>query len=167
MYSAQININRQLRIYKNQYKYNNETVIIIAISYLLTRDTTMAAESLSAMLEKEQTVYRHCKNKCDYLLHHRRSNNNYNNEATETAVTENKCQFDRSTVAMATDIMDCYISVSSNSNSDSSSLHDASSLLVLHSSLKQFQLVAITSLYIWKPMRSLLYQFLLCRHESI
>ena len=157
VYSAQININRQLRIYKNQYKYNNETVIIIAISYLLTRDTTMAAESLSAMLEKEQTVYRHCKNKCDYLLHHRRSNNNNNdNEATETAVTENariqiidwfysvidKCQFDRSTVAMATDIMDRYLSVSSNSNSDSSSL------LLLHSSLKQFQLVAITCLYI-------------------
>ena len=54
----------------------------------LIRDTTMAAESLSAMLEKEQTVYQQCKNKCDYLLHHRRSNNNnYNNEATETAVS--------------------------------------------------------------------------------
>ena len=131
----------------------------------------MAAESLSAMLEKEQTIYHHCKNKCDYLLHHHRrssnnnNNNNNNNEASVTAVTENarikiidwfysvidKCQFDRSTVAMATDIMDRYLSVSSssNSNSDSSSQHEHdASLLPRHSSLKQFQLVAITSLYI-------------------
>ena len=133
----------------------------------LIRDTTMAAESLSAMLEKEQTIYHHCKSKCDYLLHHhRRSNNNNNEEATETAVTENarikiidwfysvidKCQFDRSPVAMAIDIMDRYLSTvssNSNSNSDSSSQHEHdASLLPRHSSLKQFQLVAITSLYI-------------------
>ena len=138
----------------------------------LTRDTTMAAESLSAMLEKEQTIYHHCKSKCDYLLLLRRSNNNNNNndnEASETAVTENarikiidwfysvidKCQFDRSTVAMATDIMDRYLSVSVSSNSNS----DSSSQQLLHNSLKQFQLVAITSLYIAiKLMKLLLYQ---------
>jgi hypothetical protein len=105
-----------------------------SISASLSQDTAAVAESLSAMMQKEQAVYQ-----CDDYLH-----------APATLITESDrlkivdwcygvidhCKFDRETVAIAMDMVDRFLSKPS------------SAAALVRRDRKQFQLLAVAALYI-------------------
>ena len=93
----------------------------------LSRDAATLAASLSAMMEKELTVY-----SCTGYLNMTHSSPNNSNSKTMTMITSNDrmalvdwcygvvdhCQYSRETVASAMDMVDRFLSIPSNSTAD-------------------------------------------------
>lgn len=129
----------------------------------LTRDAIHAAESLSAMMEKEQTIYM----SRDYLNqdHHHRHPSSSTSSSSPKLVANNTIQitesdrlklvdwcynvvdqleFDREIVAMTMELVDRFLSTPSNNNNN----NIATIRKQILQDRRQYQLLAISSLYL-------------------
>ena len=141
-------IHRHIRQHSNNTKNNmsnNATSSSSSIYDCLNRDTIAASETLSAMMENEQTHYQ----RCDYLYPSSSSSSPQHIMTPPTTTQGDRlkivdwcysvvdaCHFDRETVVMAMEITDRFLS---------KPCTDAR--LALHDR-NHFQLVAIGALYI-------------------
>ena len=109
----------------------------------LSQDTTVVFDSLFAMIQKEQTTYR----SCDYLLSSPACSSSGDTLITKTNRMQivdwcfdivDRLKLERETVMMAMEMVDRFLSKSSVSSTTNHFLYDRD----------QFQLLALTSLYI-------------------